>query len=352
MSKRRESIFQMLMILAGLLIAFVVILFTSQTPAKALNAFFLKPFSNTTRLGNMISDGVPLIITGLAACVSFRASVWNLGTEGMAFFGMITGWLAMHFLSGLPALIAIPLGFAAAFVGGAFLAWISTYLYKRFGCNMMMSSLLISNIMIDMCMLFVESSKYYDPNSGMGIATYQLPKKFLFTGILGKSDLDTGLYIALAIFLIIALLLNQTRLGYRIRITGNNTAFARYGGISTASIAVLAMVLCGGLAGIGGIVYVLSDTGRVLNTFSNIGWTGVSVAMIARKKPGLVIPVAMFIAYIHAGAQQAQLAADIGPTIAQIIEGAVLLFVTSTSLLAMLSAKRKIVKEAGVEVRA
>lgn len=348
MSKRRENLIQMLIVLSGLLIALVVILLTSKTPNKALYAFFVKPFTTVTRIGNMLSDAVPLIITGLAACVSFKASVWNLGTEGQAYFGMVCGWLACYMMTGWPAAIALPLTFVAAFCGGAVMCWLSTVLAKKFSCNMMMSSLLISSAMIDMCMLFVEKSRFYDPNSGLGIATYQVDSRFLFKGILGRSDLDTGLFVAIGLFVVVVLMLDRSRLGYEIKMTGNNAKFARYGGINTVAVSALAMMISGGLAACGGTVYVLANTGRVLNTFSNIGWTGVSVAMIAHEKPKLVIPVAVFMAYITAGAQQAQLSADIGPTIAQIIEGAVLLFVTSASLMNLFVSKKKH-KEEGVK---
>ena len=349
MSKRREDLIQLLIMLSGLLIALVIILLTSQMPQKALYAFFVKPFTSLTRFGNMLSDAVPLTITGLAICVSFKASVWNLGAEGQAYFGMVTGWLACYLMTGWPVVIALPLTFVAAFCGGAILCWISAFLAKKFSCNMMMSSLLISNVMIDMCMLFVERSPYYDPESGLGIATYQVDERFLFKGILGRSDLDMGLFVALFLFVVVTLMLERSKLGYEIRMTGSNARFARYGGINTVAVSAIAMMISGGLAATGGMVYVLSNTGRVLDTFSNIGWTGMSVAMIAQQKPKLVIPVAVFIAYITAGAQQAQLSADIGPTIAQIIEGAVLLFVTSTSLMALFASRKKAQKE---EVRA
>ena len=349
MSKRRETIMQMLIVLAGLLIAVVVIGITSKTPEKALHAFFIKPFSNMTRFGNMLNDAVPLIITGLAATVSFQASVWNLGTEGQAYCGMVCGWLACYMMTGWPVAVALPLTLLAAFCGGAFLGYISTVLAKRFSCSMMMSSLLISNIAIDMCMYFVECGPYYDSNSGLGIATYQVDERFLFKGILGRSDLDVGLFVALGIFVVVCLIMDRSRLGYEIRMTGKNEKFARYGGIATMGVSAVAMMISGGLAATGGVVYVLSNTGCVLNVFSNVGWTGMSVAMIAHQKPKLVLPMALFIAYITAGAQHAQLSADISPTIAQIIEGSVLLFVTSASLLNLLASRRKAKEE---EVRA
>ena len=105
MQRYKETLFQLLMILSGLVMAVVVILLCSNDPALALKFFFTGPFSSEFFFGDMINTAVPLIITGLAASVSFTASVWNLGLEGMVYFGMLTGTMAATWLKDLPAAV-------------------------------------------------------------------------------------------------------------------------------------------------------------------------------------------------------------------------------------------------------
>jgi len=97
------------------------------------------------------------------------------------------------------------------------------------------------------------------------------------------------------------------------------------------------MILSGGLGGIGGMTYVLGTSNFVRNQLPGIGWSGLSIAMIARNNPVLVLPVSLFFAYLTKGAECAALFADITPDVAQIIQGAILLLVTSERIIGALA---------------
>ena len=101
------------------------------------------------------------------------------------------------------------------------------------------------------------------------------------------------------------------------------------------------LVIPGGLGGVGGLTYVLSTANCVRNQLPGIGWSGLSIAMISRNNPLLVFPVALFFAYLTKGAECASLFADITPDVAQIIQGAILLLVTSERLIALMSGQGK-----------
>ncbi len=340
MHRSRQTLFQLLVILSGLLLACVVILLCSETPGVALKFFFTGPFSSAFFFGDMISAAVPLIITGLAASVSFSASVWNLGTEGMVYAGMLCGTLAGVAMEGWPPALAMPLMFIAAFLGGALLAAICNFLYNRFRVNIMMSSLMVANVVFYIVMILVEGP-FRDTSSGQGVTSYAVPEAFRFSKILPPSDLNTLLFLALALTALVYLAMRRSGTGYAIRMTGQNPTFARYGGINTVMIASLAMLLSGGLSGVGGMSYVMSTSLRVRSQLPGIGWSGVSIAMIARNNPILVVPVALFFAFLTKGAECAALFADITPDVAQIIQGAILLLVTSERLLELMMQKRK-----------
>lgn len=338
--RSKQTLFQLLVILSGLVMAVVVILLCSSDPGIALKFFFTGPFSSEFFLGDMINTAVPLIICGLAASVSFTASVWNLGLEGMVYFGMLTGTMAGVWLEGAPAVIAIPVMFIAAFVGGAVLSLLCNFFLRRFKVDIMMSSLMIANVIFYLVMLLVEGP-LRDMESGQGVTTAMIPEAFQFPGLLATSELNATLFIAIALTAIMYFCLRRTKVGYEIRITGENPSFAAYGGISTLAVASLAMILSGGLGGVGGLSYVLCTSNRVRNQLCGIGWSGLSIAMISRNNPLLVLPVSLFFAYLTKGAECAALFADITPDVAQIIQGAILLLVTSEKLIGALSGANK-----------
>ncbi len=340
MKKSKETFFQFLVILSGLVMAVVVILLCSSEPGLALRFFFLGPFSSQYFFGDMINTAVPLIIAGLAASVSFTASVWNLGLEGMVYFGMLTGTLAAIYMEGWPPAVAIPLMFAAAFIGGAVLSVFCNFLYRAFKVDIMMSSLMIANVIFYLVMMLIEGP-FRDMDSGQGVTTKMIPEAFQFKPFMASSGLNATLFIAIALTAIMYFCLLRTRVGYEIRITGENPQFAAYGGISTVAVASLAMILSGGLGGVGGMTYILCTSNFMRNQLCGIGWSGLSIAMIARNNPLLVLPVALFFAYLSQGAQCAALFADITPDVAQIIQGAILLLVTSEVLIGRLAGGRK-----------
>lgn len=348
MKQGKRTLLELLVILSGLLMALVVILLCSDEPAAALKFFFVGPFSSPYFLGDMLNTAVPLIICGLAASVSFTASVWNLGLEGMVYSGMLCGTMAAVALEGWPAAVAVPLMFVAAFAGGALLAAICNFLKQKFDLDVMMSSLMLANVVFYVIFLLVEGP-LRDISSGQGVTTKAVPEAFQFAKILPPSDLNTTVFIALALAAVVYFALKRSRVGYEIRMTGQNPVFARYGGVNTATVAALAMLVSGGLSGVGGMTYVLSTSMRVRNQLCGIGWSGLSIAMISRSNPLLVVPVSLFFAYLTKGAECAALFADITPDVSQIIQGAILLLVTSERLIEFLAGQRSARKAAKKE---
>ncbi|MEL7608919.1 MAG: ABC transporter permease [Bacillota bacterium] len=340
MHRSKQTFFQFLVILSGLVMACVVILLCSDEPAVALKFFFTGPFSSVYFFGDMLAKAVPLIITGLAATVSFSASVWNLGTEGMVYFGMLTGTLAAYFLRGWPAPLAMPLMFLAAMLGGVIPSAICNLLKNKFNVSIMMSSLMVANMIFYLVIMIVEGP-FRDISSGQGVTSYAVSENFRFPLLLEKSDLNSSLFLALALVALVYFGIRRSRLGYEITMTGRNPSFAKYGGINTVAVASAAMLISGGLAGVGGMTYVMSTSFRLRNQLPGIGWDGVSIAMIARNNPILVVLVALFFAFLEKGAESAALFADITPDMAQIIQGAILLLVTSDRLIEALMRDRK-----------
>jgi ABC-type uncharacterized transport system permease subunit len=201
--------------------ALVVILLCSDEPSIALKYFFVGPFSSAYFFGDMLNTAVPLIICGLAASVSFSASVWNLGLEGMVYFGMLAGTMAAVAMEGWPAAVAVPLMFVAAFAGGALLAAICNFLKRKFDLDVMMSSLMLANVVFYLIFMLVEGP-LRDMSSDQGVTTLAVPEAFRFTEILKPSDLNTTLFLALALAAVVYFALRRSRVGYEIRMTGLN----------------------------------------------------------------------------------------------------------------------------------
>ncbi|MBN2219409.1 MAG: ABC transporter permease [Kosmotogaceae bacterium] len=316
----------------SLIVGLLLVILMSDDPGDAAKAFFLSVFSNRFYFGNLLAHSIPLMLTGLAASVAFAASCFNLGMEGQVYLGALAGTSAGIFLSDLvPGAIGIALMFTVSFFFGASLASISAILKIRTGVSELISSLLLSNGIVLAVDYFVEGP-LNDKASGLA-ASISLPAEFRFSGLMMPSSLHTGIFFSLFTAFLLWFFLFKTREGFKIRIVGKSRTFAFYTGLNTDKLLFWAMFLSGGLASTAGMIDVVGIHGRVMRGFSSgYGWNGIAIALIARNHPLLIIPAAIFFAYLESGAQIASLEANITPEFARIVQAVIFFLVTAEAL--------------------
>ncbi len=328
-------------IVIALAVGMIAIALTSRSPAEAIRYFFTGPFLNTYFFGNMLTRAIPLILTGLAASVAFSASTFNLGLEGQVYFGAICGTLLGLSMGSVPVwLVFLTVVMVSVFVGGG-IAAVSGYLKAKWNVNELISSLLVSYTLINIGDALLEGP-LRDPRAGLAASRY-MESAIRFPRILMPSNLHAGLFLVLAIAVFIFLAIRFSKLGYEIRITGSNISFAAYGGIKVRYVVVIAMLISGALAGLAGMVDILGVHGRAIRGFSTgYGWNGIAVALIARRHPLLVIPAALFFAFLTSGAEVSSFFTDMSPEIARIIQATVFYLVTAEGLLAFMKRRREV----------
>jgi simple sugar transport system permease protein len=327
-------------ILVALLAGMIVILAVSEDPSVAIVAFFFSTFTNTYYLGNLLANTIPLILTGLAAAIAFSASSFNLGLEGQVYMGSLVGtFFGVRILTALPPLPGTVAILLFSLISGGIIAGLSGLLKARRGVNELISSLLLSNGLILLVDYFIEGP-FNDRPSGLA-ASFSIPSKFRFERILPPSNLHTGLFIAILASVAVWFFLFKTRGGYNLRVTGKDPEFAYYGGVNVGRVYFWAMFLSGSFAALGGMVDVLGVHGRVMRGFSSgYGWNGIAVALIARNHPLLVVPAALFFAYLEIGAQIASFEAGLTPELSRLIQSIVFYLVTADAILSFLRRRR------------
>ncbi|MDK2944792.1 MAG: riboflavin transport system permease protein [Mesotoga sp.] len=322
----------LLVIAISLSAGLLLVMLMSDDPGHAARAFFLSVFSNRFYFGNLLAHSIPLMLTGLAASVAFTASCFNLGMEGQVYLGALAGTSVGILISDLvPGAIGIAFMFTVSFFFGASVASISAILKIRTGVSELISSLLLSNGIVLVVDYFVEGP-LNDRASGLA-ASISLPAKFRFNGLMLPSGLHTGIFFSLCAAFLLWFFLFKTREGFKIRIVGKNRAFAFYAGLKTNRLLFWALFLSGGLASTAGIIDVVGIHGRVMRGFSSgYGWNGIAIALIARNNPVMVIPAALFFAYLESGAQIAALEANITPEFARIVQAVIFFLITAEAL--------------------
>lgn len=248
-----------------------------------------------------LQAATPILLTGLAVAVAFRANVLNIGGQGQYVAGAIAATAVATYLPPTTPLL-IPLHLAAALLAGALFASLAAALDVLRGVPVVLSTLLLNFIAIEFLRYLLqgpmrapgEPGTFVDPQSRQFPETAQLPE--FFSGMPGEG-LQLGFFLALAAALVLWFLLRQTTFGFRLRVVGQNPVAARFAGMNVARVSFATLALSGALAGLGGGVQVAGVATYVLFPdlgSDGLGFTGIAVALLGRLSPIGVIFSALF----------------------------------------------------------
>jgi len=142
-----------------------------------------------------------------------------------------------------------------------------------------------------------------------------------------------GVPLALGLAAVTWLLVFRTAFGFRLRAVGLSPEASRFAGISPPVHGTLALVLAGGLAGLGGAAEVAGVTGRLYEGISpGHGYTAIAVALLARLHPLGAVPAALFFGALEAGSGAMQRQAGVPAVATEIAKGVVVLLSTGLAL--------------------
>ena len=166
------------------------------------------------------------------------------------------------------------------------------------------------------------------------------------TQIMKPSSLNTGIFIAIAVTVLIVFMLNKTTLGLKIRMVGTNPENAEFAGINPKHIFMKAMMLSGALGGIAGCIEVLGVHGYFLNNFaSGLGTNGMLAALIANNNIITAPIISFFIAVLRSGAMGMQQATSVPKSLVDTITAVFIIF-ACMQLVGNIKKKKKVSKEA------
>jgi len=279
-----------------------------------------------------LNRATPLIFTGLAVAVAFRAKLWNIGAEAQLYAGALLTVLVGTQL-GLPGPIALPLMALAAILAGALTLLGPVLLKTRLGVDEVVTTLLLNFIMLLFISMLLEGP-LKDP-MGMGWPKSEaLPRDARLPRIVDGLRLHWGFGLALICALGTWVIQTRTTLGYEIRATGLNLQGARFAGIPVNAVMVKTALISGGLAALAGFSEVAGLKGNLtLDISPGFGYTGIIVAMLAMLNPLGVVVSAIFVAGIFVGADSMSRAAEVPTYIADILLATALLFMVLAIML-------------------
>lgn len=306
------------------------------TGAPVFTAFALMAegaAGNFFNLAETLTRATPLIFTGLAAAVAFRAKLWNIGAEGQLYAGALaTVALGAGALS-LPPVLLVPVVLIGAAAAGAALLLVPVFFKTRFGADEVVVTLLLNFVVLLFVQMMLEGPMKDEmalgwPQSAPVLDEATLPK--LVVGL----RLHWGLVLAVGLAVVLHVFITRTVWGFRIRAVGENARAARYAGMPVGRTMALVGILSGGLAGLAGASEVAGLKGYLTSDLSpGFGYAGIVVATLANLSPLGVVPAALFVAGVFVGADSMSRAIGVSNYLADLVVALALLCVLVGGLL-------------------
>ena len=284
-------------------------------------------FGSRLALTETLTRATPLILTGLAATVAFRAQLFNIGAEGQLYAGAMAAVAVAGAASALPTPLTFILMLIAAMLAGALLLLGPALMKSRLGVDEVVTTLLL-NFIVLLAVSALLDGPMKDPGAMGWPQSQSLPEALQLGRLLERSRLHVGLLWALFLALALWALLRYTTTGFEIRALGASAEAAAFAGVPVRWVMVKVALLSGALAGLAGVVEVAGRTGYVtLDMSPGYGYSGIVIAMLAMLHPLAVVAAAVFVAGMLVGADSMSRAVAVPTYIADVIVAVALIAV-------------------------
>lgn len=318
----------------ALLLSSIVLLVAGSNPLTAFSDM-IKHGTTLETVIDMLNRATPLYVSGIAAAIGFRMNLFNIGVEGQyllgAFFAAAAGGVIV-----LPGFLHVLFILFVAMAVGSLWAGFAGLLKVTRGINEVISTIMLNAIAAGgiVAWLSVEwrdgalstnSGTKFIEESGWIFDLNWLVEIFT-RDILRGRELSGVLLVAVIVGIAYHLFVNRSRLGFDLRASGYNPFAARAGGVPPKRMVLLAMLLSGAVAGLVGMVDILSRNHRYDTNFTpGLGFAGIAVALLGRNNPVGIAVGALLFAFLDSSSSILQITGSASKEIVTIMQGVILL---------------------------
>jgi general nucleoside transport system permease protein len=285
-------------------------------------------------LSQTASQATPLILTGLAVALAFRAGLFNIGAASQWIGGAIVVTY-LGFGVSLPPVIHVIVCLAGGFAGGAVMGWLVGDLKARTGAHEVIVTIMLNYIMYNVLSYVLGSPNALQQPGQANLISPTIAADAQLPHVGGPPpQVGFGFVIALAAAAGVWWLLERSTIGFEFRTVGASPSAARTAGMSVPRTWILVMLLAGGLAGLSGAV-TIQGTFYSLNfqSYGTYGIVGITVALLGRARPVGVVLAALLFGAFESGGAVMQAATAVPIDIIEVIEGLIVLFVATPPLI-------------------
>lgn len=326
-------------IILGLIVGAIVMLATGFNPIDGYLALWNGIFGNTYNMGETIRTITPYVFAGLAVAFAFRTGMFNIGVEGQ----LIMGWLAAAYVGSAfdlpPVIHVIACLFAAALAGGLW-AFIPGLLKAKLQVHEVIVTIMMNYIALHVANSIIGKISDGKEKTEQIKESASLSSEFL-SSITDYSRLHWGFAIALVAVVVMWIILEKTTRGFELKSVGFNKNAAEYSGMNVSKNIILAMVISGAFAGLGGAMEALGTFGNIMKmtAATGIGFDGIAVALLGANQPFGVLLGAILFGALKNGGLNMPNEAGIPDEIVSIVIALIIFFVASGYIIQLLLMK-------------
>ncbi|WP_026784553.1 ABC transporter permease [Pleomorphomonas koreensis] len=324
----------LLAVAATVVFAGVVFAAQGQNPFTGVWYFFLEPVSSLWGVEQLITKATPLIIIALGLSVCYLSNNWNIGAEGQLTIGAIVGSIPPILFPNFVNPIVLPLMLVMAMAGGALYAMIPAKLKTVFGTNEILTSLMLvycANLFLD----WMVRGPWRSPQGYNFPITIDFHEWAVLNPVsIGGVYVNLSAPIALILVAVLAVVMRSTLKGFEIRVLGQSPRAGTFAGFSNRRMTTFAFALSGALAGLAGMMVVMSEIGKLQPVISpGYGFTAIIVAFLGRLNPVGILIAGLVIASSYLGGEAIQTSLQMSSKLATVIQGVLLFFVLAADTL-------------------
>ena len=205
---------------------------------------FLKIIFSLEFLGAVLRVSTPIVFATMAALISNRAGVQNIGIEGLMLIASLVGVVASAFTE------SAWLGLLFAVVSSVLLSWLFSVFVLKFKTNIVLAGIAI-NLLASGLTVFILYILTGDKGVSSGLASKTLPviPFFNIPVLSGQNVLTWMAFISVPL---VSTFLYKTKIGTYIRAVGEHGDAIATAGVSVYKTQRTALLLCGVFSGLGG----------------------------------------------------------------------------------------------------
>lgn len=334
----------------------LIIVGYGEQPLHVYGAILKFSFQVQDGFGFVLAIATPLIFSGLAVAVCFKAGLFNIGVEGQYLVGMSTAaWAALN-LDFLPGPLLMWAVLLFAMLGGMIWAFVPAILKVKTGAHEVVTTIMMNGIAISLLAWSIKNPlRYTEAPPGQNVdlrtdpfaANALVPDLGSLFGVRESAHVSWLLVLAIVAAVIVWFVLKRMRLGYEARAVGSSAGSARAGGISIGAVQIKLFLLSGALAGLVGMQQVLADKGYLpQNYVAQLGFIGIGVAFLGQNNPIGIVFAALVWGILSRGESALQLETELPREFVIILQGILILAVVITYQIAKRRLQRRQLRRA------